>query len=56
MTPSLKSLGHDFDPDNPVDVDWLFLWAKLAETYIRDLEARVVRLIALWKDPYKGDP
>jgi hypothetical protein len=32
-------LGHDFDPDTPEDVDWLYQWATIAQEKIRALEA-----------------
>ena len=35
----LQELGHDFDPDNDRDVEWLWQWAHLAQKRIRELES-----------------
>ena len=43
---ALKPLGHDLNPDNDDDMDWLIAWSKAAESKVRALEAKRDALMA----------
>lgn len=46
MNDDIKPLGHDFSPDDPDDVDWLWKWSNAAEREIHALEVEIRTLEA----------